>query len=431
MGVLGYSEFFTINFNNDFYLVDYCINCLYHGINWVYLYSNFIFFFNLKLIFLNILNFFFYDNFILFNYWFFYCFNSSYQLIFSVLCDQFFFDSIKKFFYIDEWFKNIFSIKDLSILLVSHQEFFFIKFQIIKNFYFNYFTNIFLSLYNYIEFEVMFLPILLFIQLTIIISIFILFINCYCSFFLTFLKEEHTIDADYFFNFLTIESEKEITCFDDIILVLTALTFIFGWYFLLNCWFILINLPELTIIFFLFPILYIIIIGIPTFLIYDFGIYYLVYLKGVGSSSLILFELMFDYIAIIIFYTRILVQGVRLILMIFIYFSMHELLLDFFFKNNLFLNYEIKSETLNNSFLNNSSISYYFLFIIPGKIFYWIYEVFHMFFVVTVQFIAFFAIVFWLFLFLYTFFVIEKQENFFFEKRIKRKNYFKNVYINK
>jgi hypothetical protein len=99
-------------------------------------------------------------------------------------------------------------------------------------------------------------------------------------------------------------------------------------------------MPELTLVFFLFPGLYYIIIGIPTFLIYDFGIFFLAYLRGVGPSPVLLFELMYDYIAVIIFYTRILVQGVRLVLMIFTYASMHDLILFFSFSQKIFLGSE-------------------------------------------------------------------------------------------
>ena len=52
------------------------------------------------------------------------------------------------------------------------------------------------------------------------------------------------------------------------------------------------------------------------------------------------------------------------------------------------------------------------------------------FFIVTVQFGAFFAIVFWFFLFLYTFFCATKLELYFFEKRKDRKNS-QNVYSTK
>ena len=99
-------------------------------------------------------------------------------------------------------------------------------------------------------------------------------------------------------------------------------------------------LPELILVFYLLPSLYFIIIGIPTFLVYDFGIYFLVYLRGVGASSILVFELMYDYIAVVVFYTRILVQGVRLILMIFTYASMHDLVLFFTFNQKMFLGIE-------------------------------------------------------------------------------------------
>jgi hypothetical protein len=54
------------------------------------------------------------------------------------------------------------------------------------------------------------------------------------------------------------------------------------------------------------------------------------------------------------------------------------------------------------------------------------YEIFHTFFVVTAQLVAFFAMVFWLFLFLYTFFVFEKIETHFKQKRESRKLIFLN-----
>jgi len=45
------------------------------------------------------------------------------------------------------------------------------------------------------------------------------------------------------------------------------------------------------------------------------------------------------------------------------------------------------------------------------------YEVLHTFFVVTVQFAAFFTIIFWLFLLFYTFFVYEEYEHYFIHLR--------------
>ena len=157
---------------------------------------------------------------------------------------------------------------------------------------------------------------------------------------------------------------------DDIILTFIILFYTFGWYFYIHCWSILNILPELIFIFYLFPLLYFIIIGIPTFLIYDFGIFFLVYLKGVGSSKILVFELLFDYIAVIIFFTRIIVQGVRLVLMLFTYISMHDLVLYFSFNQKIFLNYENIWEEFNSFNFSFDSLSYLLLFSIPCRFIY-------------------------------------------------------------
>jgi len=63
---------------------------------------------------------------------------------------------------------------------------------------------------------------------------------------------------------------------------------------------------------------------IPAFLAYDFGLYFVAYLRGVGGSPVILVELLYDYIAFAAFYIRLIVQNVRLILMTFTFASFHE-----------------------------------------------------------------------------------------------------------
>jgi hypothetical protein len=59
------------------------------------------------------------------------------------------------------------------------------------------------------------------------------------------------------------------------------------------------------------------------------------------------------------------------------------------------------------------SVSFFFILVLPARMGYWVYEVLHTFFVVTVQFAAFFTIIFWLFLLFYTFFVYEQYEQYF------------------
>jgi len=99
-------------------------------------------------------------------------------------------------------------------------------------------------------------------------------------------------------------------------------------------------MPELVMVFYLFPGLFYIIIGMPTFLIYDFGIFFLAFMGGVSSGSVLAVALMFDYISAIIFYVRVLVQSIRLVMMLGTYAGMHDVTLFFAFNQKMFLGYE-------------------------------------------------------------------------------------------
>jgi len=338
----------------------------------------------------------------------------------SFILDLFISNKSLSFIYTSEWLNFVLNSKYSSFLFITHPEIFFINNNINSTF-FSYFSDLYVTLFNNTNVEVFFSPIILLPQLIFIAFFFSLFLNFYFSYYTSNTNEENTIDVDFLMNSATVESEKEISSFDDIILTFLVLFYTFGWYFYIHCWSLLNFMPELIFVFYLFPLLYFIIVGIPTFLIYDFGIFFLIYLKGVGSSSIIIFELLFDYIAVIIFYTRIIVQGVRLVLMLFTYISMHDLVLFFSFNQKIFLEYDSLWEEFNSFSFNFDSLTYFILFSLPGRFLYWIYEILHTFFVVTVQFAAFFAIVFWLFLFLYTFFVLEKQENYFTSKREEKR----------
>jgi hypothetical protein len=78
----------------------------------------------------------------------------------------------------------------------------------------------------------------------------------------------------------------------------------------------------------------------PTYLIYTFGVCFLSYLRGVGATTIVIMELLYDYIAITAFYVRLGVQGVRLILMVFTYISLHDLILFHEYNFKMFLGFE-------------------------------------------------------------------------------------------
>jgi hypothetical protein len=108
--------------------------------------------------------------------------------------------------------------------------------------------------------------------------------------------------------------------------------------------------------------------------------------------------------------------------MFFTYALMHDFVLYMDYSHRYLTGNESIWEEISNVNASVSSVTYFFLGVLPGHLLNWMYEVFHTFFVVTGQIIAYFAMVFWLFLFLFTFFVIEKQETYFEERRKFRQN---------
>lgn len=427
MGVLGYPEIFNYNINfetNDYFLTSLCVNCLYHGIDWIYTSSDFFLSYDFR-----IWYFWFFDS--IYDESFDYFFNfywllnwniNNLQLFTGVILDLYTNLQLIKLPFNDNWFKNILSSKESSVIFIFHPELCFININFIQYLFSFQTSSVLFSIFDLANSESFLTPVILLPQLLLLFFFTLVFLNFYFSYFSSYSKDESIVDSDYLISSLSVESEKEITSYDDMLLGLVILLYVFGWYFYIHCWSILSLMPELVLVFYLFPGLYFIIVGIPTFLIYDFGIHFAIYLRGVSNYPVLAMELVYDYIAVIIFYTRILVQGVRLVLMIFTYASMHDLILFFTFNQKMFFGSELLWEELNDLSITLDSLSYFFLFTLPSKFIYWIYEILHTFFVVTAQFVAFFAIVFWLFLFLYTMFVLEKQENYFTEKRIQKKN---------
>ena len=424
MGILGYSS--DCGQNN---FLNTTNECLYHGINWIYTYTESMYAYEFNILYFKFLNSIFDDSFDYFfnSLWYFSLTTSSFQLFWSFLLDNYVKSNLIKFYFMDDWYKSFLSSKDSSLVLINHPELSFIKNKLLSNFYLNYFTDLNFTIYELIEKESFITPIMLLPQLIFMIYLATLFISFYFSYYVSSVKEESTIDSDYLAASATVEAEKELGSLDDMILGILVLVYIFGWYFYIQCWTLLSISPEVIMIFYLFPALYYIILSVPTYLAYDFGIFFVAYLRGVGPSPVIIAELMYDYIAFIAFYIRLFVQGVRLVLMTFTYISMHDLILFFAYDQKMMLGSESFWEDVSNLSVTTGSLSYFFLFSFPAWILYWMYEIFHTFFVVTAQTIAFFAMVFWLFLFLYTFFVFEKIETYFKDKREYRKKLFSNL----
>lgn len=104
----------------------------------------------------------------------------------------------------------------------------FIKNQINNNYFFSLFSDLNFSIFNLIESETFFSPVLLFPQFIFLLFLSTIFVVFYFSFFLSYTKEENTIDFDYLISNSTVEAEKEISSFDDMILAFIVLFYVFG-----------------------------------------------------------------------------------------------------------------------------------------------------------------------------------------------------------
>jgi hypothetical protein len=89
-------------------------------------------------------------------------------------------------------------------------------------------SNLFLILGDNVLLESFTSPIIMIPQFFFIVYSALIFISFYFNYFLTPTKEEALIDNDYLINSMTVESEKEITAFDDMILATIILIYIFG-----------------------------------------------------------------------------------------------------------------------------------------------------------------------------------------------------------
>lgn len=234
-------------------------------------------------------------------------------------------------------------------------------------------------------------------------------------------KDEASVDVEYLTICSLAEAEKEVGSADDMIFFIINLVYLFGWFFGMYYYFIVSRLPELVIFMYSIPGIFYIALSIPTYLSYDYGILYGAYLRGAGNTASLVYELGYDYIAIAVFYIRLALQSIRLVIMIVTYASFHDYMLFYNIRPSAFSS-PSTIFTCNHNYSFVQLMMYYLVVSIPGMVIYLMYEILHLFFVVTSQTISFFAIIFWLFLFLYTFFFMSKVESYFLSRRERRKS---------
>lgn len=356
--------------------------------------------------------------------------SNQYDVLLAFFMDSMFFLSVFSLPFFNEFCKHFLTSGEFQNFFYLHPEFYLIFKSYSFYYYNNYMSGLYLSLYFLYFSESYISVVLVFVQFLFLFFLFLLFLITYFCYLINSCGSDNIIDHDYLLFNVLVEAEEEIGSIDDMLLTSIVLIYIFFWFFWVNSVtsFVIINF-SLVMTISLFPFLYFLILFIPFSLLYDYGSYFLTYLNGVGKSFLAAIELLFDYIAASIFFLRLTVQNVRLAFMLFTYVELHEMIIfnssskDILPGNDSYNNIY---NGVNSSFLLDN---FFLILTIPVKILNWLYELFHTFFMLIFQFIAFFAMIFWLFLFLYTMFVAELQEGYFIYKRQSRGRFYKNWFL--
>lgn len=413
---------------NDLSNVDLNMNSLNHSKNWLYAFAENFFAYSYDITYYIFENFLYNDAPHIKNkkYWVTCLKYDHYNVFASIMLDQIYALSVILLPFFNEFLRHFSSSVEFSVFLENHPEYYLIFKNYSNNFYYDFFSNFYVSLYSLNITESFLTPVMIVFQFFFIFFLILGFLMVYFNYYGSVSSEENLIDHDYLIFNITIEAEEEIGSIDDMLLASVILLYIFLWFFWIYSWSSVGITPKLTMSVYLFPFIYYIIIFIPFSLLYDYGLYFLTYLNGVGKSSTLIVELMFDYIAVSIFYLRLIVQNVRLAFMLFTFIELHELVIFYNFDKNLFPMNESFVDSWDNVKTYQNPSNYYLLYTVPTLLLKWLYELFHTFFMVIFQFVAFFAMIFWLFLFLYTMFVSETQENYFTFKRAFRKDFYKN-----
>lgn len=338
---------------------------------------------------------------------------AGYELFISVLWDEYVKSSYEYFDVSANALSFSFSFFEPTLYSIYHPEYIFYTKAENAAIASDFLTGFHFFFINNESSHVLTTPFFYAIQFFILVFSVLFFVTMFFSFFNTENSNEGATDSEFFMTNLTIEAEKEIFSADDAKYLIILVIIFFGSYF---CFLALSSTPfEGIAVFFLglAPVLFFAILSVPVSLLFDFGLFFLIYLRGTAATSSIMFELIYDYIGVTAFFTRIIVQFVRIGLMFAVYGMMHEtVVLENISSSILPLNSDVFDD-VSNGFASNNLTNNYYLTALLGQLLYWTYEVLHTFFVVTAQFAAFFAIAFWLFLLFYTFFVYEKHEHHF------------------
>lgn len=198
-------------------------------------------------------------------------------------------------------------------------------------------------------------------------------------------------------------SEKEINALDDL-LVGVFLIFLFFFFNFLGCFAFIFSCSYSLGFSMLFLGLCFMLVSIPTTMVYNFGFYFIISIRGGATTLSYIYELILDYVNLISFALRLCIQLVRVVV----------IGVTYYMYNHLFFVYNYLVSPSTSSVFNG-------LFTLTSYLIMWarlIFEVGHTFVIFGIQLIAFNVMVLWLFQFLFTLFFAETLEHSFLKRTL-------------
>jgi len=149
----------------------------------------------------------------------------------SLMLDQIYALSVVLLPFFNEFLRHFSSSAEFSIFLENHPEYYLIFKNYSTNYYYDFFSNLYVSLYSLNITESFLTPVMIVFQFFFIFFLILGFLMVYFNYYGSVSSEENLIDHDYLIFNITIEAEEEIGSIDDMLLASVILLYIFLWFF--------------------------------------------------------------------------------------------------------------------------------------------------------------------------------------------------------
>lgn len=202
-------------------------------------------------------------------------------------------------------------------------------------------------------------------------------------------------ECNVFLTSLFAFGEKEINAIDDLLVTL-LLIFVFFFFNFLGCFAFLFNCSYSLGFSVLFLGLCFMLVSIPTAMVYNFGFYFIISIRGGATTLSYVYELMLDYVNLVSFALRLCIQLVRIIVIGVTYYA---------YEHMFFVHDYLITPSTGGLIQDSYQLSDYLILLARGT-----FEIAHTIVTFAIQVIAFSVMILWLFQFLFTLFFAETLE---------------------